>query len=176
MSGTNGERVQGQAILSLEVEDRPGVMMKVVSLFARRGFNIAGISASACEKKGISRIIIKVEGHSDVVEQIYKQMNKLVEVIKVRHVTKQNSTIREMALIKVGTPDDASRQKVISLVDIFKGKVVDVSMHHLTIQIAGKVEKIDGFAEIMKEDGLLKEIARSGEVALPSGKGTIHTE
>ncbi|MHA1792544.1 MAG: acetolactate synthase small subunit, partial [Promethearchaeota archaeon] len=113
--------------ISLLVNDHPGVMMKVTSLFARRGFNIASISVGHSERPGFSRITIVAEGDEATIEQIIKHLNKLVDVIKVQLLYPGKTTIREFALIKTDVRNNQDRQEIMTLVDIYRGKVVDVT-------------------------------------------------
>jgi acetolactate synthase I/III small subunit len=156
-------------LVALQVEDHPGVTMKIAGMFARRGINITSFTGAPSAKKGLSRIIVKAEGDRKVFEQIYKQMNKLIEVVKVKTLLPENATMRELALVKVSIREQKDRQAVMSLVNIFKGRVIDITPKTMTIEIVGGSDKVDSFTELMAEQVPVRELARSGTIALYRG-------
>ena len=160
--------VSEYAIILL-VEDHPGVTMKIAGMFARRGHNIKSFTGAQSEQKGFSRIVIKTEGTKEQVEQIQKQMNKLIEVVKVQVLQPDKCVIRELALIKLQFKDDLFHQKISSMIEIYHGKVVDVNLKQLILELVGRSDKIDAFLNIMRNMNVLREVSRSGNVALFRG-------
>lgn len=156
-------------IVSAIVEHRPGVLFRVSNLFRRRGFNIQSISVGPNEKKELARITITVNGDEKLVEQIVKQLRKLVEVVKVSILDTKNTVIRELALVKVAAPDYRAKTDIVNYAEIFKGLVVDVSHKSLTVEITGDPDKVDAFVNVVKHYGI-KEIARTGITALQRGE------
>jgi len=149
------------------VEDKPGVLNKVASLFRRRGFNIESITVGKTETPGISRMTIVVGGTGGAVEQVRKHLDKLVDVIKVSDITGSRALGRELALIKVkATPQ--TRGEIIQIASIFKGDIIDVSEDSMIIEITGDEGKIDSFIELLKGHGI-KEMVRTGKVVITRG-------
>jgi len=142
-------------------------------MFARRGHNIKSFTGASSEQKGLSRIIIKTEGTEEQVEQIQKQMHKLIEVVKVQLMQPDKSVIRELALIKLLIQDDLTHQKILSMIEIYHGKIVDANLKQITMEIVGTSEKIDAFLNIMRDLNVLKEVSRSGNVAIFRGTESI---
>jgi len=153
--------------LSVLVEDRPGVLTRVAGLFAARGFNIDSLAVSPTEDPERSRMTITVDASRHPVEQITKQLDKLVNVIKVRDLDPTNMVARELALVKVKAPGGA-RSEVIELVEIFGARIVDVSAESLTIEITGTSERLVQFEELVRPLGLI-ELVKTGVVALGRG-------
>ena len=152
------------------VEDRPGVLNRVASLIRRRSFNIESIAVGHSEQPGLSRMTIVVDGATTAVEQVRKQLDKLIEVIKVTDITEGRIIARELALIKVhATP--STRSEIIQIVDIFRAKIVDVAADSMIIEATGDEEKIDSLYSLLKKFGI-KELARTGRIALLRG-GTV---
>jgi acetolactate synthase-1/3 small subunit len=141
-------------------------------MFRRRGFNIESITVGRTEQKGMSRMTITVKGDEKTLEQIVKQMNKLIEVVKVTGLEPENIVARELALIKVTTADTKTRSDIINFAEVFRGRVVDVSPDTLTIEITGTPDKIDAFLNLMKTYGIV-EMARTGLTALSRGVKSI---
>ena len=155
-------------VLSVLVEDKPGVMQRVSGLFRRRNFNIDSITVGHSEKKGISRITLTVAGDRKVLEQVMKQLNKLIEVIKVSQLNMEESVVRELALVKVRTKNEATRSELISYANIFRARIVDVSRDSMIIEITGDEDKIDAFIDLVKTYGII-ELARTGVTAMIRG-------
>ncbi|HEY5532708.1 MAG TPA: acetolactate synthase small subunit [Candidatus Anoxymicrobiaceae bacterium] len=153
--------------LSVMVENKPGVLARVAGLFSRRGFNIDSLAVGVTEKPEVSRmtVVVNVEEHS--LEQVYKQLNKLINVIKVIDLPDDNSVQREMIMVKVKA-DAKTRAEVIEIVDIFRGKVVDVGKGTISIEVTGPASKLTAFEELLRPYGLV-ELVRTGTIALPRG-------
>ena len=157
------------------VEDKPGVLNRMVSLFRRRGFNIDSIAVGSSETPNYSRITFVVDGTQTLVEQVRKQLlGKVVEVVKVTDITDENIVIRELALIKVKAPSSA-RSEIIQIVDIFKAEIVDVTQEYLTIEITGPEDKIESLLDLLKPFGI-KELARTGRIAMTCGNPVVDKE
>ncbi len=160
--------------LSVLVEDKPGVLARVASLFSRRGYNIQSLAVGATEQKDMSRMTIVVCVDESPLEQITKQLNKLINVIKIVEQDEDNSVSRELALVKVRA-DAATRGQVIEAVNLFRAKVVDVSTESLTIEATGTPAKLEAFLRVLEPYGI-RELAQSGVVSLsrgPRGIGTV---
>jgi acetolactate synthase I/III small subunit len=160
--------------LSVLVEDKPGVLARVASLFSRRGFNIQSLAVGATEQKDMSRMTIVVSVEDSPLEQITKQLNKLINVIKIVEQDDDNSVSRELALIKVRV-DATTRSQVIEAVNLFRAKVVDVTTESLTIEATGTPAKLEAFMRVLEPYGI-RELAQSGVVSLsrgPRGIGTV---
>jgi len=149
------------------VADRPGVLNRVASLFRRRGFNIESIAVGHTEQEGVSRMTIVVSGNTATVEQVRKQLDKVIEVIKVSDITQENIVERELALIKVKTTP-ATRSEIIQIVDIFRANIVDVAADSLIVEVTGDEDKINSLFKLLGDFGI-KEIARTGRLAMIRG-------
>jgi len=154
-------------VLSVLVENQAGVLSRVSGLFSRRGYNIDSLSVGVTEDPAISRMTIVVRGDSYILEQIKKQLNKLIDVIKVIELDKDRSVFRELMLIKVNAREN-NRASIIEIVDIFRASVVDVSNETLTVELTGDEDKIEAFINLMKPYGI-REIVRTGLTALERG-------
>jgi len=159
--------------LSVLVEDKPGVLARVAALFSRRGFNIESLAVGATEQKDMSRMTIVVSAESTPLEQITKQLNKLINVIKIIEQDDDKSVSRELALIKVRA-DAGSRSQVIEAVNLFRGKVIDVSPESLTIEATGDRGKLEALLKVLEPFGI-REIVQSGVVSLSRGPRAIGT-
>ena len=149
------------------VEDKPGVLNRIASLFRRRGFNIDSIAVGHSEVAHLSRVTIVVNGSNAMVEQVRKQLDKLIDVVRVSDITANDITVRELALIKVKATS-ASRSEIIEIADIFRANIVDVASDSLTIEITGDEDKIGSILKLLKGFGI-KEIARTGRIAMVRG-------
>jgi acetolactate synthase I/III small subunit len=158
--------------LSVLVEDKPGVLARVAALFSRRGFNIESLAVGATEQKDMSRMTIVVSAEATPLEQVTKQLNKLINVIKIIEQD-ENSVSRELALIKVRA-DPGSRSQVIEAVNLFRAKVVDVSPEALTIEATGDRGKIEALLGVLEPFGI-REIVQSGLVSMTRGSRGIGT-
>jgi len=158
-------------ILSVLVENRSGVLSRVAGLFSRRGFNIDSLAVGVTENPEVSRMTIVVNGDEYTVEQVSKQLNKLIDVIKIRALETSDSVRRELALIKVNATT-ATRSEIIQIVEIFRAKIVDVSKSTLTVEISGGNDKVAALEDMLKQFGI-KEIVRTGTIAIERGNKYI---
>ncbi len=155
-------------ILSTIVENKPGVLFKASNMFRRRGFNIESITVGPIEQPGLSKMTIVVNGDESTVEQLVKQLAKLIDVIKIVRLEAKNSVVRELALIKVNASDQKARADLMNYVQIFRGKVVDVGEETMTIEVTGAPDKIDAFIKILTSFGI-RDISRTGITAIARG-------
>ncbi len=162
-------------IVSAIVEHKPGVLYSVSNMFRRRGFNIETITVGASEQKDLARLTVTIKGDERMVEQVVKQLQKLIDVVKVSILDPEFTVTRELALVKISTLDTKVRSDVINYTEIFKGHVVDVAHDSLVVEITGDSDKINAFIELMKPFGL-KEIARTGITALSRGMKSARME
>jgi len=160
-----------QHVISVLVENRSGTLSRVSGLFSRRGFNIDSLTVGETEDSSISRMTIAVTGEERILEQIVKQLEKLVDVIAVRELDNASCLRREIILIKVGA-DEKSRPAVLGITGIFRARVVDVSQSTITIEATGNTEKINGLLLLLNPYGIL-ELARTGLVALERGPSVL---
>jgi acetolactate synthase-1/3 small subunit len=160
--------------LSVLVESRAGVLSRVAGMFSRRGFNIESLAVGTCEEPGMSRITIVVNGDDAVVEQVMKQTNKIIDVIKVSDLTERESVERELALIKVAAETGAARAEIMQIANIFRAQIVDVGTRTLVLQVAGDTDKIEALEKLLRQYGI-KELVRTGKVALLRGSKTVKT-
>ena len=157
--------------LSVLVEDKPGVLARVAALFSRRGFNIQSLAVGATEQKHLSRMTIVVNVESLPLEQVTKQLNKLINVIKIVELDPEASVQREIMLVKVKA-DMETRSHIIETVQLFRAKIVDVAADAVTIEATGKHEKLEALLRILDQYGI-KELVQSGLVAVGRGPRSI---
>jgi acetolactate synthase-1/3 small subunit len=151
--------------LAMLVVNQPGVMARVAALYSRRGYNIDSIAVGKTENPDISRITLEVEAENDAeLEQISKQLYKLVDVIKITDLSKDDAVERELALIKVST-SSSNRSELLQIVDIFRAKIIDVSQEAVIIEVTGTQDKVEAIISLIKPFGL-KEIVRTGKIAM----------
>ena len=150
------------------MEDRPGVLTRVTSLFRRRGFNIESLAVGHSETDGISRMTFVVSGDERMVDQAVKQLEKQVDVTRVEDVTNQPAVVRELALVKVRT-DAQTRAEVMQIVDIYRAQIVDVALDSLVIQAIGTEDRVDSLVELLSAFGVV-EMVRTGRVAMTRGR------
>lgn len=155
-------------VISTLVEDKPGVLQKVAGLFNRRGFNIDSITVGKSEVEGLSRMVISVHADKKGLEQVTKQLNKLVDVVKIKDIT-DNAVKRELCLIKVKVPNAKARSEIIQYTNIFRANIVDVSEETLMIELTGDMGKINAFISLLKNYGI-KKISRTGLTAMARGE------
>ncbi|MCZ7363026.1 MAG: acetolactate synthase small subunit [Candidatus Methanoperedens sp.] len=160
--------------LAVLVENKPGVLTRVAGLFSRRGFNIESLAVGVTENPDISRMTIVVTGDDRVLEQVEKQLNKLIDVIRVSDIPVEESVNRELALIKVGV-DSSSRAEVMQIVDVFRAKIVDVGSKSLIVEVTGDESKINAIEQLLRQFGV-KEMVRTGKVAMNRGAKVVQTE
>ena len=158
-------------VLSLLVEDKPGLLTRVAGLFARRGFNIESLAVGASEIEGLSRITVAVDVEDAPLEQVTKQLNKLVNVIKIVELDPAQSVLREHLLIKVRV-DNSNRSQILEAVTLFRARVVDVATDALVIEVTGDSGKVQALLRVLEPYGI-KEIAQSGLLAIGRGGKSI---
>lgn len=153
--------------LAVTVENKPGVLTRVATLFRRRGYNIESLAVGATENPSISRMTIEVDGDNLVIEQVTKQLHKLVDVIKIVDITEERSVDRELVLIKVKA-DNNVRAEIVQIVEIFRARIVDIGRSTLIIEATGDSGKIDAIEDALKPFGIV-ELVRTGKVAMVRG-------
>ena len=153
--------------LSVLVENKPGVLTRVTSLFARRGFNIDSLAVGTTEDPTLSRITIVVNAENTPLEQVTKQLHKLINVIKVQDLDPKEMVDRELVLFKVNAPPER-RHEIIEVANVFRGKIVDVGKNTLTIEATGAGDKLAAMEDLLRAYGI-KELARTGKIALSRG-------
>ncbi|MDO8725889.1 MAG: acetolactate synthase small subunit [Candidatus Methanoperedens sp.] len=156
------------------VENKSGVLTRVAGLFSRRGFNIESLAVGVTENADTSRMTIVVSGDDNVLEQVMKQLNKLIDVIRVSDIPQEDSVNRELALIKVGV-DSNTRAEVMQIVDIFRAKIVDVGAKSLIVEVTGDESKISAIEQLLRQFGV-KEMVRTGKVAMNRGAKVVQSE
>ena len=162
-------------IISVLVENKPGVLHGVANLFRRRNFNIESITVGPTEKPDTARMTITVNEDEKTIYQIIQQLAKLIDVLKVEELERGNLVMRELALIKVSAPTPKERSDIINCVEVFRSRVIDVSTDTLTVEITGTPDKIDAFLNLMKATGVI-ELARTGITALGRGAKSIRID
>ena len=170
MSSTIVAQLQQQHTITALVENHPGVLARVSGLFARRGFNIESLAVSVTDRPEISRMTIVVGGDHRVLEQITKQLNKLVEVIKVVDYTETAAVERELALIKVNA-EPKDRGEIMQIVEIFRGRIIDMSEKTFIIEVTGSPDKLDKITDLLTAYGI-RELVRTGIIAMARGAKT----
>jgi acetolactate synthase I/III small subunit len=158
--------------LSILVENRAGVLSRVTGLFSRRGFNIESLAVGTCEEPGMSRITIVCIGDDAQIEQVMKQLNKLIDVIKVSDLTDNERVERELAMIKVNADSGANRNEIMQIAQIFRAQIVDMGTKTLVLQITGNTEKIDALETMLRQYGV-KELVRTGKIGILRGSKTV---
>lgn len=160
--------------LAVLVENKPAVLTRVAGLFSRRGFNIESLAVGVTENLDISRITIVVSGDDKILEQVEKQLNKLIDVIRVSDIPAGESVSRELALIKVGV-DSTTRAEVMQIVDVFRAKIVDVGIKSLVVEVTGDESKINAMEQLLRQFGI-KEMVRTGKIAMNRGAKIVQSE
>jgi acetolactate synthase-1/3 small subunit len=155
-------------ILSVIVDNKPGVLFRVTNLFRARNFNIESITVGITEQKDISRMTIAIQSDSRTTDQLVKQLSKLIDIIEVRILDTGNTVFRELALIKMKAHNPTSRMEITHFSNIFRAKILDVSTDSMMVEITGTPDKIDAFKSIVDPYGII-QIARTGISALPRG-------
>lgn len=159
-------------ILSVLLENESGALSRVVGLFSQRAFNIESLTVAPTDDPTLSRMTIEAVGDEQVLEQIEKQLHKLVDVFKVINLSEQEHVEREIVLVKVRAVG-SSRDEIKRLADIFRGQIVDVTPKSYTVQLSGTKDKIDAFINALKDEAILLEIVRSGLISLSRGEKNI---
>ena len=150
--------------LSVLVENKPGALTRVTSMFARRGYNIESLAVGPTERPDVSRIVLRVDCSQHSLEQIEKQMHKLVNVLRVKELPPDESVERELALITISAPP-AQRAELMALTEVFNARVADVGPETLVFEIVGEPEELDSFEELLRPHGI-REMARTGRIGL----------
>jgi acetolactate synthase-1/3 small subunit len=164
-----GLRSGRKHVLSILVENKPGVLTRISGLFARRGFNIDTLAVGPTDDPDVSRITLTLDGAMHPIDQVTKQLHKLINVLKIRDLEPDDTVARELALFKIAA-DGGARAEVMQMCEIFRGKVVDVTKRSLTVELTGTADKIEAFERIVRPFGLI-EMVRTGEVAIARGRG-----
>ena len=158
-------------VLSVLVENKAGVLTRVAGLFARRGFNIDTLAVGPTEDESVSRITITLDGASHPIDQVTKQLHKLVNVIKIRDLAPEETIAREMALFKISA-DGTNRAEIMQLADIFRGRIIDVSDNTYTIELTGNTQKLDAFIKSL-DQGAIIETVRTGASGIGRGNRVL---
>jgi acetolactate synthase-1/3 small subunit len=169
LEAAGGMRTGRRHVLSILVENKPGVLTRVAGLFARRGFNIDTLAVGPTDDEAVSRVTLTVDGAKHPIDQVTKQLHKLVNVLKIRDLEPDEAVARELALFKVSA-DGGARGEVMQIAEIFRGKVVDVGRRSMVIEITGTDDKIEAFEALVRPFGLI-EMVRTGEIAISRGRG-----
>lgn len=156
-------------VLSILVENKSGVLTRIAGLFARRGFNIDTLTVGPTDDEHISRVTLTVDGALHPIDQVTKQLHKLVNVLKIRDLEPTDTVARELALFKISA-DGAQRGELMQITEIFRGKVVDVTKRSIVVEVTGTTEKIEAFEDMVRPFGLI-EMMRTGEIAISRGRG-----
>ena len=159
-------------VISVLVENKPGVLHAIANLFRRRNFNIESITVGPTQNKEIARMTITVNEDERTLDQVIKQVEKQIDVLKIDELSQGNFVMRELSLIKVNVPTSKERSDIINCVEVFRGRIIDVSTDSLTVEITGTPDKIDAFLNLMITYGVI-ELARTGITALARGAKSI---
>ena len=168
LEAVSGLRTGRKHILSILVENKPGVLTRIAGLFARRGFNIESLNVGPTDDPTISRFTLTVDGALHPIDQVTKQLHKLVNVLKIRDLEPDETVARELALFKISA-DGPSRAEVMQVCEIFRAKIVDVTKRSVIVEVTGTKDKIDAFEQMIRPFGLI-EMARTGEIAIARGR------
>ncbi len=168
LESSGGIHTGRKHILSLLVEHRPGVLARISGLFARRGYNIESLAVGPTDDDSMARITLTVDGAAHPIDQVTKQLHKLVNVIKIRDLDPGEAVARELALFKVSAEGDG-RGQVMQYADIFRGQIVDVHKRSVTVEVTGTDDKIEAFEQLVRPFGLI-EMVRTGEIAISRGR------
>ena len=169
LEASGGIHTGRRHVLSILAENKPGVLARISGLFARRGFNIDTLAVGPTDDPTLSRITLTLDGAMHPIDQVTKQLHKLVNVIKIRDLEPAETVARELALFKISA-DGASRGEVMQMVEIFRGKIIDVAKRSVIVEVTGSWEKIEAFERMVRPFGLV-EMARTGEIAISRGRG-----
>ena len=169
LEATGGIHTGRKHVLSILVENKPGVLTRIAGLFARRGFNIDTLAVGPTDDPTLSRVTLTVDGALHPIDQVTKQLHKLVNVLKIRDLEPSETVARELALFKVSCQDGDSRAQVMQFTEIFRGKTVDVSKRSVTVEVTGTDDKIEAFEQMVRPFGLI-EMVRTGEIAVARGR------
>ena len=168
LEAAGGLRTGRKHVLSILVENKPGVLTRIAGLFARRGFNIDTLAVGPTDDERISRITLTLDGALHPIDQVTKQLHKLVNVLKIRDLEPRETLARELAMFKVSA-DGVARAEVMQICEIFRAKIVDVTRRSVVVEVTGTFEKIDAIEQLLRPFGLI-EMARTGEIAIARGR------
>jgi len=157
--------------IALIVENKPGVLVRIAGLFSRRSFNIDSLTVGATDKPDYSRMTITVEGDEEVLEQVTKQLNKLINVIRVSELAPEESVERELAIIKVAAKKE-DRSEIMQIVSVFRAKIIDVSPRSIIVEVTGSEDKVEAMVRLLRQFGI-KEMARTGKVSMVRGSRAV---
>jgi acetolactate synthase-1/3 small subunit len=162
-------------VISALVEHKPGVLYKVSNMFWRRGFNIESVAIGTAEKGDLARMTITIKGEEKDADQLVGHLEKLIDVLKAQRLDPEKAVIRELALVKLSAIDQKIRSDIFHYVEVFRGRIVDVSPETATVEIVGSKDKIDAFINLTRNFGLV-EVARTGETALIRGRESVRID
>ncbi len=168
LEATTGFRTGRKHILSILVENKPGVLTRIAGLFARRGFNIDTLVVGPTDDPTLSRITLTLDGAMHPIDQVTKQLHKLVNVLKIRDLEPHETIARELAVFKLSA-DGAARQEIMQFVEIFQARIIDVTKRSVIVEIVGEAEKVAAFEKLVRPFGLV-EMAQTGEIAIARGR------
>ena len=168
LEAATGVRSGRKHVLSILVENKPGVLTRIAGLFARRGFNIDTLTVGPTDDEHLSRITLTLDGAMHPIDQVTKQLHKLINVIKIRDLEPADTVARELALFKISA-DGASRGEVMQIVEIFRGKIIDVTKRAVIVEVTGTHDKIEAFERLVRPFGLI-EMVQTGEIAIARGR------
>jgi acetolactate synthase-1/3 small subunit len=169
LEAAGGMRSGRKHTLSILVENKPAVLTRITGLFARRGFNIDTLTVGPTDDERLSRITLTLDGALHPIDQVTKQLHKLINVLKIRDLEPSETVARELALFKVAV-DGSQRAEVMQICEIFRGKVVDVTKRSIIVEVTGATDKIEAFERMVRPFGLV-EMMRTGEIAISRGRG-----
>jgi len=169
LEAAGGMHTGRKHVLSILVENKPGVLTRIAGLFARRGFNIDTLTVGPTDDENVSRITLTLDGALHPIDQVTKQLHKLVNVLKIRDLEPGETVARELALFKVAA-DGTQRAEVLQICEIFRGKVIDVTKRSMIVEITGTTAKVEAFEKLIRPYGLI-EMMRTGEIAIARGRG-----
>src|SRR3989440_8679856 len=168
LEAAGGLRTGRKHTLSILVENKPGVLTRITGLFARRGFNIDTLTVGPTDDERLSRITLTLDGALHPIDQVTKQLHKLINVLKIRDLEPKETLARELALFKVSA-DGPARADVMQICEIFRAKVVDVTKRSIVVEVTGTYDKVEAFEQLVRPFGLI-EMARTGEIAISRGR------
>jgi acetolactate synthase-1/3 small subunit len=171
MARAQVEEAAARHTLVALLEDKPGVLNRVVSLLRRRGFNIESLTVGHSEMRGVSRLTLVVAGDDGIIEQVVKQLYKLIEVVKVVDLSEDRAVVRELALVKVNATA-STRGELMQIADIYRGRIIDLATDSVIIEITGPEDKIDSLIDMVRRFGI-KEIVRTGRLAMLRGAAGV---
>ena len=157
-------------IISLLVEDHPGVLTRMSGMFTQRGINITSLTVSPCEKEGLSRMTVAIKGSESELEKVRKQISNLIEVIKVVNLGKKDAIVRDLCLLRVHVKDSGARSEVMQLAESYGAKIVDAALDSVTLELSEEPERINRFVDLMRHFGV-KQLFRTGVTAIGTGAG-----